>query len=249
MDENDKAIATSVDEFVPSLWGFIGQVVSRVKLIALVDQINNDRMAGRKADYPVILITGEYGSGRRTLARALHDAVGNLEFREAGLVLGTTEDHCAFFKTLIDFTTFYITNFTSVSPIVAGALVNIVRDRCFSQPSIPGGKEEVISVKNKLIILSAGANPTIHPEILKHVGIWCELTCYSQDQIYQILRQRVDYLNWRASENTLKIIAENAKNNPGKSIKMLQQCYILARSEDKAKIDVTHAKKMLVLCS
>jgi Holliday junction resolvasome RuvABC ATP-dependent DNA helicase subunit len=69
------------------------------------------------------------------------------------------------------------------------------------------------------------------------------------EHIYQIFKQRVNLLNWRASETTLRLIAQNAKNNPGTAIKMLQQCYILSRVENRDKINITHAKKALVLSS
>jgi hypothetical protein len=45
------------------------------------------------------------------------------------------------------------------------------------------------------------------------------------------------------------LIAENAKNNPGTAMKMLQQTYVIARSENKDKINIKHAQKALVLCS
>ncbi len=243
-------VATNVDEFEPSLWTYIGQFSSRYSLIALVDQIHNDRMAGRNPEYPVVLLTGEIGHGRRTLARALHNAVGNLEFRETALILGTSEDHYSFFKTTTDFTTHYITNFTKVSTIVAGALIHIIRDKCFTQAELPGRKSEIIPVKNKLIILSTENNPTINPDVLKYVGIRCDLSGYNNDHIYQILKQKIGFLNWNVSEATLKYITQNTiNNNPSSAVHLLQQSYVVSRSQNKDRIDITHAKKAFFLCT
>ena len=245
---SNKIIATTVDSFEPSLWNFIGNYKAKYALISLVDQLTNDRLDGRKVEFPVVLMTGATGIGKRTLAKALHNAVGNLEFREAGLILGTSEDHTPFFSTATEHTTLYITNFDKVSPVVAGALIHIVRDKCFHN-SFPGGETEIIHVENKLIILAYDGVAMINPEILKYIGIRCDLAPYSLDHVYQILRQRINFLDWKASETTLKLIAENAKNNPGTAIQMLQRCYILSRAENRDKINITHAKKMLVLCS
>lgn len=250
MDENDKTIATSVDSFEPSLWHFVDQIKSKYALISLVDQITNDRMEGFEPEYPVVLLTGIQGSGRRTLARSLHFALGNLQFKEAALVLGTSEDPIEFFEKSSEYTTFYIPNFPKVSPTVAGQLVHIVRDNFFYK-SFPMKSTQVIPIKNRLIILSSDCDAIIHPDILKHVGIRCDLTSYSTEHIHKIVRQRVDYLGWDASENTIELISENSDNNPGKAIKMLQQTYVIMRAENmnNRKINVTHAKKALVLCT
>ena len=189
MDGTGKTTATNVNEFEPSLWHFIGQLKTRYALTALLDQIDNDRMMGRSVKNPVVLIAGANGMGKRTLARALHNAAGNLVFRETALVLGTSEDHCEFFRGAPEFTTFYIPNFTKVSTIVAGALAHIIRDRYFIQPATPWGKSEVVSVKNKLIVLSADSNHAISEDFLKYIGIRCNLTGYSKEQIYEILKQ------------------------------------------------------------
>lgn len=247
--DNDKIIATTVDAFEPSLWNFIGQYKSKFALISLVDQLVNDRLAGRNVEFPVVLITGATGIGKRTLAKALHNACGNLVFKETASVLGTTEDHCDFFNTSTDFTTFYITNFTLVSVVVVGALVCAFRDKYFYQQAMPGSEKKIISVGNKLIILSADGVTMMNPDVLKHVGVRCYLAPYSLDHIYQILKQRINILNWKASETTLKLIAQNSKNNPEQAMKLLQNTYMIARSEDRDKININHAKKALVLIS
>jgi len=247
MDETKKVFATNVDEFVPSLWHYIGQCQARYTLISLVNQIQNDTIAGRNPEYPLILLTGPVGSGRKTLALSLHFALGNLEFKEVALVLGISEDPAEFFVSSTEYVTYYIPNVVNISPTVAGQLVHVVRDKYYYQ-SIPGYRTEKIPIGNQLIIISAESNPKINPEFLKYVKIRCDLAPYSVESIYKILRQRVDYLNWDMSEPALHLLAEKSNNNPGTAMKLLQQSYIISRAEDKDKIKTDHAKKALFIC-
>lgn len=87
MAEAEEPIATSVHDYVPSLWHVVGQFSARVALTALVDQFHNDTIAGRWPRYPSVLITGKMGMGRRHLAQALHHAFGNAEWREPAHIL------------------------------------------------------------------------------------------------------------------------------------------------------------------
>lgn len=245
---DEKTTATNINQFEPSLWNFIGQYEAKFALISLVDQLVNDRIAGAHPEYPVILIAGKPGWGRRTIAKALHNAVGNLIFKEAGWILGTSEDPYGFFQKSNEHTTFYIPNVTQISSTVTGQLISIIRDKYFIK-SFPGRESETVPVENKLIILSQDKDHPINSEILKHVYLKCDLLVYSIESIYKILKQRVDYLGWRATDNTLRLICENSKHNPGDAIRKLQLCYMVSRAEDKNKITSQHAKKALVLSS
>ena len=247
MNNNEsRIVATNVNEFEPSLWNFIGQYKAIFALRVAVDQFFNDRIESRSPRYPLILLTGDPGCGKRTLAYSLSQAFGNLYLHEAALVLGLSQDPNDFFDSPSDHTTYYIPNFTQVSPCVAGSLINIVRDKVY-YINIPFQKTRSIQFDNQLMILSAVSNTKISQEVLKHVDIYCTLTNYSPEQIYCILKQRTVGLGWQASGTALRLIADKSKNNPGVAIKMLQQCYRIMRSEDKNKMLITHAQKALVI--
>lgn len=239
--------ATSVDAFEPSLWHYIGQFQARYALTALVDQVANDRMAGRRADYPVVLLTGTNGSGRRTLARSLHLAFGNLDFKEPALTLGTNETVADFFGESTEHTTFYIPNFTKLSVPAASQLISAIRDGICYKYFFFSKDKETIYVGNRLIILSTERDNPIAPDILKLVSVRCDLSRNTKLQIMDILQQRAAFLNWRVSEETLDLIAHNSQHNPGRAIKMLQNSYMVMRANtmDGNVIDITHTKKAL----
>ena len=97
-DDKTQKVATNVNDYEPSLWQFIGQHKAVYALTSVVHQFFNDKIENRSPKCPIVLLAGKPGSGRRTLAYCLHLAFGNLEFREAALILGTTQDHAEFFK-------------------------------------------------------------------------------------------------------------------------------------------------------
>jgi len=103
---------------------------------------------------------------------------------------------------------------------------------------------------NNLIVLSAEKDELMSHDVLKHITLRCDLVDYSNDHIFQILRQRITALNWQASDETLRLISQTAKNSPAKAMTMLQYSYMMWRAEDREdRITVTHAKKAVVLHS
>lgn len=247
MPERTSPIATNVNDYTPSLWHYIGQLRATYTLRALVDQMFNDRMDGRNVTYPIVLIVGDNNSGRRTLARSLHLAVGNLYWKESTLLpYGSSDCLAEFFSDSSEFTTFYIPNFTRVSIQVGKQLANVIRDG-FCYRSVYGQPNQIVPVINSLIILSIQTETTINPDVAKYIDVRCDLNKYSQESIRQILKQRIACLNWSMSDTSIELICDNAHNNPGIAIKMLQQCYMISRAENKDKIDITHAKKALTI--
>lgn len=250
MADTGRTIATSVDEYEPSLWHMIGQFTVRTALIALVDQYHNDIIAGRYPDPPVVLLTGKTGMGRRYIAQCIHNAFGNMEFREPASILGTTEDPVAFWKTTTDLTTFYIPHITRLSMPTIGQVIQVIRDGYFNNTNFVG-QTEIVSVMNNLIVLSADRDEKVCPDILRWVTLKCDLTpSNNNEQIHEILKQRVKGLHWNASDSTLWLVAQNADNNPGKAMKILQSSYMMSRAENKDDcINVRHAKQAVLLNS
>jgi Holliday junction resolvasome RuvABC ATP-dependent DNA helicase subunit len=247
MEKYIRTVATSVDEYEPSLWHYIGQLRARFALTVLVDQYHHDRSKGRNPRYPVILLTGDFGWGRRTLARAIHEAMGNLLFREPGHILGTSEDPIELFEGSSEHTTFYIPNLPQISPTIVGQMVYILRDGMCFRYEFPMPKQETVHVGNRLIILSADRNDPISPDIMRYITLRCDLTGYNNPQIREILQQRVAGLNWTVSSAALDLITQHARVNPGTAMKILSMCHSIARANDDDVIDLTYAKQALAV--
>ena len=82
--KSDVNIATDVDETFDqyvSLRNLKGQqdIVSMLSVVS--EQYLNDQTAGRQPAHPSIIVFGKESSGRRTIARAMHNYLGQLELR------------------------------------------------------------------------------------------------------------------------------------------------------------------------
>lgn len=247
MEKHIRTVATDVDEYEPSLWHYVGQLRAQFAVTALIDQYHNDKSKGRHPKYPTILLTGSFGWGRRTLARAIHHAMGNLIFKEPGFIIGTSEDPIEIFEGSTEHTSFYVPNLTKISPTVVGQMVYILRDGMCFRSAFPMPNPEQVPVGNRLIILSADQSDCISPDILRHITLRCDLSGYNNPQIKEILQQRVAGLNWSASDTALDLITLQSGTNPAKAMKILQLCHSITRANDEDSIDLTHVKQALAV--
>jgi Holliday junction resolvasome RuvABC ATP-dependent DNA helicase subunit len=246
MDDTPKEIATKISEFEPSLWHLIGLFHVRYGLISVVDQFFNDQAMGRNPSYPTILLLGNYGSGRRTLARAIHNAFGNLEFAEPAHTLGVSEEPAEFFQKTSQNTTIYIPNVPQICPTVLGQVIYALRDGvCLPSPFSP--ITDPIHIGSRLMIFSAGKQDKVDPDLLRHITHRFELCGYNNQQILQILLQRVRGLCWKATNAALNQITQASDDNPYKAMKILQMCRTVARAEDQDTIDIDHVKRALAV--
>ena len=74
--------------------------------------------------------------------------------------------------------------------------------------------------------------------------ICCRFNHYSVNCLVEIVRQRVDALNWQCEEDVLKIIARAAKKTPRLALnRNLQACWHVSQSYNHSIITVEHAKE------
>jgi Holliday junction resolvasome RuvABC ATP-dependent DNA helicase subunit len=250
-EEDEKIIATNVNDWEPNLYNFIGQEKTIFLLRSVVESYFNDKIENKNPKLPVTLLTGKAGTGKRAIALCCHKAIGNLKFR-VGNMLGIGESIADFFdnSNSSEHITYYITNPFQISPTTEAALIKIIRDKVFSSFVFPGTPPRVIRFRGSLLILSSEPNPKINPELEKQI-IRCDLTdYYTTQEIFSILSQRIRGLNWNAVNETavLKLITDNAQGNPGKAMKLLQYCYVISRASDKA-ITIADAQRAVFLTS
>ena len=226
-------IDTSFDEHI-SLRNLKGQKDAVSMLTVVSEQLLNDRTAGRHPSYPSVIIFGKEGSGRRTIARALHNTLGQVRFKEAICNYGNMDDDVfRYWNDANDHTTHFINGVDNLTPQVQIQLLKLLREQRIRVVMPIERREEVIEVPNRLIILSASSPKKIVPNLLQAIDIHCHVTQYTVAELFEILKQRCNLVGWKYDEDVLGVIAAGCKDAPAKAIRLLIMSYRCMRSKNR----------------
>ena len=241
-------IGTDITDFEPNLWNYIGQEKAITILKAIVDQFYNDKNSGRNVSIPSILLVGNEGLGKRTIAKAISDAFGNTEFKEMiGQILHMGDDIFVIKDTGED-ATIYINSAECLSLPAQSLIFKMVNENILYIKKPFEDEAEEIPLDNRLIILSAQNTKRICYSIKKAIDITITLSDYSDNEISQILDQRIRALNWEIeTKDILKMITHYSQNNPAEALKILQMAYRIMISSDKDILEMNHIRKALYL--
>jgi len=226
-----------------SLHHFIGQRTSVDILKTAIEQTHNDHIDGRNPEIPSILLVGP--TGKKTLAQALHNAIGNLNFHTGtGQTLGMAEDISLHFREADENTTLYIQGSDCLSIFAVNIIQKILCEKMLYVYDPFTRTKECYPYNNRWVILSASDESRINPAIAKAIDIRCVLTKYTDVELYQIVKQRCDYLGWKyRSDEVLRIIAANAYGIAGQAMKILQMSYRVMRSLGKNTLTENHVNR------
>lgn len=250
MKKSNKTIQSNVitDPDI-NLYKIIGQKKTITTLKILVEQYLNDRIEGKNPKYPSILLVGEVGLGRRLIAQAFSNAMGNLEINEAlGNSLGMGDDIYEYLQSASEHITLFINSCEYLSQYFQSIIYRIIKENILYVPRHYEKKVEKVPISNHLIILSTVNDKRIIDPLKNAIDICCHLSDYSEDELFQILRQRCQLFGWDYEEDkALRIIANKAQGNPGKAVKVLLMAYRVMRSLGENVIKLSDVNKAVEL--
>ena len=224
-------VDTSFDEHI-SLRNLKGQedIVSMLSIVS--EQFLNDQIAGRNPDYPSVILFGKEGSGRRTIARAMHNYLGQIEFKHAHAHFGGIDDDIFRFWQGNEHTTHFVDSVDNLNPHNQIQICRLLKEHTLRVVLPIEKREEVIEVPNRLIIFSASNADKLVPHFLSEINIHCYMTEYSVGELFEILKQRCDLAHWQYDKDVLDVIAAGCKDNPAKAIRLLMMSYRCMRSKN-----------------
>lgn len=192
-----------------------------------------------------VMLCGPSGTGKTIVAKALHEELGNLKLVETNGV--TVNNKLELFSILINAdanTTIFIDEAQGMNSKAQHILLTALSERKIYVPAcIASTYSYTIPLANFTMILA-----TTHEYLLQHalrnrMRIYCRFDYYSIEDLVEIVRQRVDVLNWQyESDEVLQIIAQRAKRTPRLALNTnLQTCWYVAKSHDRDVITLEDA--------
>jgi Holliday junction resolvasome RuvABC ATP-dependent DNA helicase subunit len=153
-----------------------------------------------------------------------------------------------FFSSNSKYSTYYISNAELLNATCQLQLYKILKYKRISILDPIENTWSQVRFQNRLIILSASKIDTLSRSLLDEIPIQVNLGQYSAAEIFQILKQRVCFLNWSvSSDELLSSIAQVSGGEVRKGIELLRMSYFVMRSKGEDEIDEAHLNKALHL--
>ncbi len=183
---------------------------------------------------PVIL-TGPSGTGKTMTAKAIHAELGNLNLIETnGVTMNTKAELYTILLNANENTTVFIDEAHGMNAKTQLILLTALSERTLR---VPAGTSNyhTIPLANFTMVLATTHEYMLLDALRNRMRIYCRFNYYTVEDLTEIVRQRVDALQWKYEcDDILTTIAQRAKGIPRLALNMnLQTCMYVAKSHDR----------------
>lgn len=227
----------------PTLNHVIGQkqVVDRLK-VAL------DASFADNQPFPHTLFLGPPGLGKTSLAQLVAREMASEFVDGLGQALATPTILGGWLlRPAVDRAVLLIDEIHSLPPPCQLLLLRAIEERAvFVQNPYTQSIAKMQTVR--FTLCGATTDPQLLlPPLRDRFRLVCQLEPYSNDEIADILRQRVRQLGWQVDEACFEAIAARSFGTPRIAIRLLESAYRTARSEGGTHVDYGHLLRTLSL--
>lgn len=226
------------NQIVPTLNHVVGQTTAVAVLRTAIDSYFYERSkVGDKQAFPHTLLTGPSGTGKtllsemisRELCVNLHSELAqNLKTQEHvhGLLMMLEAGDCLFLDEchqLKHQVTLY---------------------RALEEGKLFLGKRHVVKLPPFCLISATTHEFHLHRSTLQRFSIQLRLTHYSDDEMYQLLRQRAKRLGWMVEDDAVQKIAARSRGVARLGVRMLEASKRTASADATDTITSAHVERM-----
>ena len=233
-----KRLTNEQNHIVPTLNHVVGQARAVAVLRTAIDSYFYERSkVGDQQAFPHTLLTGPSGTGKtllsetisRELCVTLHSELSqNLRTPESvhGLLMMLEPGDCLFLDEIHELKH------------------QVTLYRALEERKLFLGKRHVVTLPPFCLIGATTHEFYLHRSMLQRFAIHARLDHYSDDEMFQLLRQRAKRLGWIIEDDAVRQLAVKSRGVPRLGVRILESTKRTASADGTDTLTVTHVETM-----
>jgi len=248
-DMTEKTIGTDINQVqITDLDHLkIGSGIKELLKVNLDAYFQNRAKDDGNASFGPVMLVGPSGTGKTITAKAIHHELANLCLIETnGEMMNNAAELNSIIITADKETTIFIDECQALKSKAQHILLTALSERKIYVRSSSNQKIKfAIPLSNFELILSSTHEFQLQDALRNRMRIYCRFDYYSIAELIEIVKQRVDALQWKyESEEVLSEIAQRAKQTPRLALnRNLQMAWNVATSQDRDVITLDDVKQ------
>jgi len=228
------------DQVVPTLNHIIGQASAVNVLRTAIDAYFHDRSkASEELAFPHLLITGPAGTGKTLLSEIVAKEVACNLHIELAQNIKSPELVQGSLMMLEPGDILFYDEFHELSKTAQVTLYRALEER-----KLFLGKKHVVHLPSFCLIGATTDEHRLTRSMKERFRIQLRLTHYSDEETFQLIRQRAKRLRWVVEDDAVQQLATKSRGTPRLAVRLLESAKRQASAEGTDTVTAIHVQKM-----
>ncbi len=198
--------------------------------------------------FPSTLLVSEPGLGKSELVSVIRHEMAVELHTVLGLSIGHVSDLNGLLLAAQDKDIIYINEGDSLKPEFQVALyLAIDQGKIVLSGGKSGRSPQSIPIPDVTIILDSNFEFSLLPALRDRMKQTLYVPFYSEDELAEIIRRRVQALGWNVDKDVLPYLASLSKGTPRQALRLLSASYRVSRSGEEKIVSLAHAKRAVAM--
>jgi len=244
----ERQVAASIDSASPRiLEHMVGQRRAVGILRATIGAYFRDRADGRKPSIDNLLFSGPAGTGKTASAKVLASECASELIEVTGESILSGRELRKLLLSLAEDQVLFIDEIHTVRGSAEAILLKALGERTICLNEGPLGRQPKVLPLTRFKCIGATTDPWCLSSPLRQRFVIVNFQYYTDDELTQLLEQRVRALGWDVEDGLLGELVKRGKQTPRICLQLLQACYRQARSENSETVTLDHMYRTMEL--